>query len=128
MGIDVRSNDKRHNVEKRYPGLFREEHLRECQRKGGCDPTDAHYGHEAGADGGANLVPGTRTRDDRHRGQVDCVLDRGDLNRLLVMTLIDWYVVVHMLRTIKLLTMICKIFALRLVRFAKVRCKSEINR
>ena len=82
MRIDVRANDKPNNIEERHPGLLREEGLGESQSDGRRDPGNFHDGHEACADGGANLVESAGARDDGHAGQVDDVLDGGDLGGL----------------------------------------------
>ena len=68
MCVDVSSDQEPNNVEERYPGLLRQEFLGESERERGCDPTDFHDGHEAGADGGADLVPGSGAGDDGHGG------------------------------------------------------------
>lgn len=82
VGVDVGSNEKRDDVEERHPGVLGQEFLGKGQSQWGCDPADFHDGHETGLDGGADLVEGARTGDDGHRGQVDCVLDGGDLRRV----------------------------------------------
>ena len=56
-----------------------QESLRESEGQGRCDPGDFHDGHEACAHGGADLVEGAGAGDDGHGGQVDDVLDWGDL-------------------------------------------------
>lgn len=79
MRIDIRPNDKGHDVEKRHPGLLRQELLRKRQAQRGGDPADFHDGHEARADGGSDLMQGSRARDHGHAGEVDGVLNRRDL-------------------------------------------------
>ena len=123
--VDVSADDERDDVEERHPGLFRQEHLRERQRERAGDPADAHDGQEAGADGGADLMPGARAGDDGHRGEVDGVLDWGDLYILVSGEVAKSVAVVL---TIRLLTRICRILARRLVRFANVRCRREMRR
>lgn len=80
VGIDVGADDKGNDVEERHPGLLRQELLGESQGDGGGGPGDLHDGHETGADGGADLVEGAGACNDGHAGQVDCVLNGGDLN------------------------------------------------
>ena len=79
MGVDIGSNEESNNVEEGHPGVLREELLSEGQTQGRGDPADLHDGHEASLDGSANLVDGARTGDNSHGGQVDAVLDGGDL-------------------------------------------------
>ena len=67
IGADAESDD----IEEGHPRLLRQELLRERQRDGRGDPGDFHDGHEAGADGGADLVPGAGAGDDGHGGEVD---------------------------------------------------------
>lgn len=59
--------------------MLREEFLGECQGQRGGDPADLHDGQEAGLHGGLNLVECSRTGYDCHRGEVDGILDWGDL-------------------------------------------------
>lgn len=75
MGVDVGADEETDNVEERHPGVLREELLRESERNGGGDPADLHDGKETSLDGGADLVEGPCASDERHRGQVDRVLD-----------------------------------------------------
>lgn len=79
MGVDIGSNEETDDVEEGHPGVLGEELLGKGQGQRGGDPADLHDGQEAGLDGGANLVEGARASNDRHRGQVDGVLDGGDL-------------------------------------------------
>lgn len=79
VGVDVGADAEGDDVEERHPGVLGQELLGKGQRNGRGDPADLHDGHEAGLDGGADLVEGARAGDDSHRGQVDCVLDGGDL-------------------------------------------------
>lgn len=79
VGVDVGSDEETNDVEEGHPGVLREELLGKGQSQRGGDPADLHDGHEAGADGGADLVEGARTSNDRHGAQVDGVLDGGDL-------------------------------------------------
>jgi len=80
MRIDVRPNDKSDQIKKRHPNLMRQEGLRERQRNRRGHPRDFHDRHEARAHGGADLVEGARARDQGHGGEVDEVLDGGDLS------------------------------------------------
>ena len=77
--IDIGSNDEGDDVEERHPGFLREELLGKGQSQRGSDPADLHDGEKTGANGGADLVDGTGTGDQSHGGEVDSVLDRGDL-------------------------------------------------
>lgn len=81
MGVDVGSNEESNNVEEGHPGVLGEELLGEGQAQGRSDPADLHDGHEASLNGSANLVDVTRTGDNSHGGQVDAVLDGGDLGK-----------------------------------------------
>ena len=71
MRIDVGPNTERHNIEEGHPRLLRQELLGEGQSDGRGDPGHFHDGHEAGADGGADLMPGAGAGDDGHGGEVD---------------------------------------------------------
>ena len=127
MGVDVGSDDETDDVEERHPGVFGEELLRKSKGQRRSDPADLHDGHETGAHGGANLVDSARTGDDTHRGEVNNVLDRGDLHRGIVSNAVPGANRMKEedkdSRTIRLLTRICKILALRLVRPAKIFCR-----
>ena len=79
MCIDVRPNDEPNEVEERHPSLVGQEGLCERESQRGCDPGDFHDGHEACADGGADLMEGACAGDDGHGGQVDHILDGRDL-------------------------------------------------
>lgn len=79
MRIDIRADDKSDDVEKRHPGVLGQELLREREGEWGGDPADFHDGHEAGTDGGADLVEGTGAGDEGHGDEVDCILDGRDL-------------------------------------------------
>lgn len=79
VGVDIGSNEETDDVEERHPGVLGQELLGKGQGQWGGDPADLHDGQEAGLDGGANLVEGARASNDGHRGQVDAVLDGGDL-------------------------------------------------
>lgn len=88
MRIDVRPNHEPDEVEERDPQLVGQEGLREGERERRRDPADFHHGHEAGADGGADLVEGAGAGDDGHGGEVDDVLDGGDLGERLASAVI----------------------------------------
>lgn len=81
MGVDVGSNEESNDVEEGHPGVLGEELLSEGQAQGRGDPADLHDGHESSLNGGANLVDGARTGNNSHGGQVDAVLDGGDLEK-----------------------------------------------
>ena len=66
MRVDIRANNEADEVEERDPGLLWEESLREGKCERGRDPGDFHDGHEASADGCADLVEGTGAGDDGH--------------------------------------------------------------
>lgn len=59
--------------------MFREELLRKREGERGGDPADFHDGHEARADGGADLVESAGAGDEGHGDEVDGILDWGDL-------------------------------------------------
>ena len=71
-------NAERHNIKERHPRLLGQELLRECQCDGARDPGYLHDRHEAGAHGGADLMPCSCACDDGHGGEVDGVLDGSD--------------------------------------------------
>lgn len=79
VGVDVGADEETDDVEERHPGVLGEELLGEGQGQRGGNPANLHDGHEAGLDGGADLVEGARAGDDGHRRKVDAVLDGGDL-------------------------------------------------
>ena len=81
LAVDPRPNHKANDIEKRHPRVLGQELLRERQRQRGRDPGHFHDGQEARADGGVDLVQGARAGDDGHGGEVDAVLDWGDLGR-----------------------------------------------
>ena len=59
--------------------MLGKELLRESQRDRRGDPADFHHGHEASSDCGSDLVESPRPGNDGHGGEVDGVLDWGDL-------------------------------------------------
>ena len=77
--VDVRPNHERDDVEKGDPDLLRQELLRKGQRDRRRDPRHLHHGHEAGADGGADLVEGSGAGDEGHGDEIDGVLDGREL-------------------------------------------------
>lgn len=83
MCIDVSTNHEADEVEEWYPNLIRQECLGKGKRKWRCDPGDFHDGHETCTHSSADLMESACACDDGHGGQVDYVLDRGDL-RLVV--------------------------------------------
>lgn len=78
-GVDVRPDDERDQVEEGDPSRLGQELLRKGQADGRGNPADAHDLPEPDAHGGADLVEGAGACDERHGGQVDAVLDGGDL-------------------------------------------------
>lgn len=86
--VDIGTDDKTDDVEEGHPGVFGEELLRKRQGQRRGDPADLHDGHEAGAHGSANLVDGACAGDDTHGGEVDGVLDRGNLFLLTCLLII----------------------------------------
>ena len=80
VGVDIGSNHKAHDVEERHPGVFGEELLRKGKGQRRSDPANLHDRHEASAHGSADLVDGARPGDDSHGGEVDDVLNGGDLD------------------------------------------------
>jgi hypothetical protein len=85
MSIDVCTDDESDHIEERHPSLLGKELLREGKCDRGGDPADSHDGPETGADSGAYLVPGAGPGDEGHAGEIDGVLDWGDLEWMLVM-------------------------------------------
>lgn len=80
MGVDIEPNNEADDVKEWHPGMLREELLGKGKRQRRGNPADLHDGHEAGPDGSADLVEGTRARDHCHGRQVDHVLNGGDLS------------------------------------------------
>jgi len=124
--IDVRPNDESDDVEEGHPRLLRQELLGKRQRDRTAEPSDLHDGHEACSHRGRDLVRCTCAGDKGHGGQIDCVLDWSDLGFICQQILRDrsgaWDI-----RTTRLLTMICRILATRLVRPANMRCRMLIR-
>lgn len=79
VGVDVCADAESDGVEERNPSLLGQELLRKGEGDWRSDPSDTHDGHEAGTDGGTDLMPGASSGDDGHGGQVDRILDRRDL-------------------------------------------------
>jgi len=79
--IDICTDDKSDDVEKWHPRLFRKEFLRECEGNWRCDPADLHDGHETSFNSCTNLMESSRSSDDRHWSQVNCVLQGRNLRR-----------------------------------------------
>ena len=75
MRIDVCTDNKGNDIEERNPGLLGQKLLGKCQRQWRRDPAHFHNGHEAGSNGGSDLVKSPRTCNDRHRREVYCVLN-----------------------------------------------------
>lgn len=86
MGIDIGSNEESNDVEEGHPHVFRQELLSKGEGQGRGNPADLHDRHEPSLDGRTDLVDVARTGDYGHRGQVDAVLDGGDLKRQLLAT------------------------------------------
>ena len=59
--------------------MFGQELLGKGQCAGRDDPAHFHDRHETGSDGRSDLVEGPGAGNDGHGGEVDCVLDGGDL-------------------------------------------------
>ncbi len=74
MCVNVGADHKGDDVEEGNPCLLRQEFLgkRQCQRR--CNPADLHDGHETCPNRGSDLVKGSCTGDDSHRGKVHRVL------------------------------------------------------
>lgn len=68
MCIDVSPNNEGNEIKERHPSLRGEELLRKGKRNGRGYPGDFHDGHEAGADGGADLVDGAGAGYEGHGG------------------------------------------------------------
>lgn len=66
MSVDVGSDNETDNVEEGDPGVFWEELLGKGQGERRDDPADLHDGHEAGLDGGADLMEGSGACNDGH--------------------------------------------------------------
>ena len=79
--VDICTDDESDDVEERHPGVLGEELLRKGEADGARDPRDLHDLPEADLDGGADLVVCPCAGDEGHGGQVDGVLDGGDLGR-----------------------------------------------
>ena len=81
VGVDIGADDEADDVEEGHPGVLGKELLRKGkgQRRG--DPADLHDGHEPSTHGSANLVDSARPGNNAHGGEVDGVLDRGNLPR-----------------------------------------------
>ena len=79
MCIDVGTDHKGDDIEKRYPGVFGQELLSKRQRQGRRDPADLHHGPETYFDCSSQLVVCPCAGDEGHGGKVDHVLDRGYL-------------------------------------------------
>ena len=73
--VNVGADHECHDVEERYPSLLGKELLGKRQRDWRSDPADLHDWHEAGPDGGTDLVEGPSSGDDGHGSQIDGVLD-----------------------------------------------------
>jgi hypothetical protein len=118
--VDVCADDEADDIEEGDPGRLWQELLGERERDGRNDPADLHDGPEACFDGGANLVEGACAGDEGHGDEVYAVLDGGDLGRWLLHVLGLERSASELTR--RLLTRICRIFALRLLRPWKTFC------
>ena len=116
LAIDPRPNHERNEIEERHPGVLGQELLRKGQSNRASDPGDFHHGHEARLDRGTDLVESTCASDEGHRGEVDHILNGCDLGRIVSTGSVEIKTQQQGQRTIKLLKMICKILAFRLVR------------
>ena len=68
MRIDICANEERHEVEEWHPQVVGQKLLGEREGDGAGDPADFHDGHEACADGGADLMEGSRAGYEGHTG------------------------------------------------------------
>ena len=75
MGVNICTNDKGNDVEKRHPSLFRQKLLRKGESKRRCNPADFHDRHETSSHGRTDLVPGSSTSNYGHRSKIDGVLN-----------------------------------------------------
>lgn len=128
MCVYVCANHERNDIEKRYPRMLRQELLSKCQGQWRCDPANLHDRHEACLDGSSDLMISSRACNESHRDKIDCVLDWRYLfsdqklaRNYTVETAPRWIL------TIRLLTKICIIFALRLVLPANTFWRSVIK-
>jgi len=122
-GIDICSNEKRDNVEEWYPCMLRQEFLRESKCNRRSDPADLHHRHETCFPSCMNLMNGFCAGDDGHRHKVDTVLDGSNLS----FCQIDLHLLERIGLTIKLLTIIWRILAFKLVRPANNFCSMLIR-
>lgn len=87
MRVDVGANEETDDVEEWHPSAFGKELLRERKRDWGDNPADLHDGPEAGLDSRLDLVECAGSCDQSHGGQVDAVLDGGDLHKCQLVVL-----------------------------------------
>ena len=73
--VDVCTNDESNDIEEWHPSMLGKEFLGERQGNRRYDPAHLHDGHEAGLDGGLDLVVGAGAGDQGHGHEVDGVLD-----------------------------------------------------
>lgn len=80
LRIDPGADDKGNDVEEWHPCMFWQELLGEgeSQRRG--YPADLHHWQEAGSDGSPDLVECPCAGDHSHGGEVDGVLNWGNLD------------------------------------------------
>lgn len=122
-GVDVSADNEADDVEEGHPEVFGQELLGKCQRKGRDDPGHLHDLPEADLDGGANLVESTGASDKGHGDKVDAVLDGSNLEQVRG-ALTQRGAREH---TTRLLTIICRILALRLVRPRNTFCSIQMR-
>jgi hypothetical protein len=129
VGVDVGADDEADDVKEWHPGVLRQELLREGESDRRSDPAHLHDRHETGLDSCTDLVNRPSTRNDSHRREIDYVLDRRDLENALSVDVAAQLRTQRMgFPTIKLLTRICRILALRLVLPAKTFCRMPTRR
>ena len=77
--VDVGTDNESDDVEEGHPGLLGKELLGESQGQRRSAPADFHDGEQTSTNGSADLVESASTCDDSHSGEVDSVLDGGNL-------------------------------------------------
>lgn len=129
VGVDVGTDDETDNVEEWHPGVLWQELLREGESDRRSDPAHLHDRQETGLDSCTDLVNRPSTCNDSHRREIDYILNRRDLEYSLLVDVAAQLKAQRMgFHTIKLLTRIWRILALRLVLPAKIFCKMPMRR
>lgn len=124
--VDVGANDKGHKVEERHPRLLWQELLGKRQADWRGDPANPHHGPKPSTDSSPNLVEGASAGDDSHEDQVNRVLNGSNLRSKLLAKPRCRHITRTSL-TMILLTKICMIFALTLVRPLNTHCRRLIK-